>query len=138
MDPVTVLGVASGTSQLIQQGIFIIAFLSDLVSKLADAPQKLRQQTGQIKQLLELFNLFLQTHSIQKDSITGLLVACLQDAASLERRLLKLATRNGDSRAVRWKKSLQIVAAGKKVNHMFDELERDKTLLILSIQQVDR
>lgn len=138
MDPLTVEGALAGTAQLVQQGIGLIKFLSDLCSKLAAAAEELRHQSEQIRQLLDLLYLFLQTPALQKDFIAAILIMCVQTAARLEKRLTKLVANDGETRVIKWKKSLQFVMADKKLNGIFDELEREKNSLILGIQQIDR
>jgi hypothetical protein len=138
MDPLTILGAVVGAGQLVQQSFIIIKFLSDLCSDLADAPEKIRQHGEQIKQLLDLFHLFLQTPSLQKDSIAALLTTCVQRAARFQKRLIKLIVSDGENRAIKWKKSFQFVMADKKLALILTELERDKSSLILGIQQIDR
>jgi len=138
MDPLTVLGAIAGATQLVQQGSVLIKFISDLCSKLAAAPEEHRKQSEQMRQLLDLFYLFLQTPALQKNSFAAILITCMQKAVKFEKRLTKLAVTDGETRVIKWKKSLQFVMADKKMNGILDELERDKSSLILGIQQIDR
>jgi len=73
MDPLSVLGAAAASSQLLEQGAKVTKFLWDLYSKMKDSPEQIRRQIIQIEQLLSLSRLFLENPALQKDSVASIL-----------------------------------------------------------------
>jgi hypothetical protein len=55
-----VLGALAAASQLIEQGLKITIFISDLYAKVRDAPESIRKQSVQVKQLTDIARLIKQ------------------------------------------------------------------------------
>jgi hypothetical protein len=138
MDPLTVLGGTAAAAQLLQQGANITKFLWDLYSKMKDSPAAIRRQTIQIEQLLDLSRLFLQIASLQTDSVASILGTCLLQAQQFQQILKKVAVTGSDGQFKTLKKSFEAVMKEKEIVQLFDNLEREKSLLMLCIQQIDK
>ncbi len=137
MDPLSVLGAAAASSQLLEQGAKVTKFLWDLYSKMKDSPEQIRRQIIQIEQLLSLSRLFLENPALQKDSVASMLGSCLLRAQEFHRFLGKLSVRDSDGQFKKLKKSLDAVMKEDKIVVLFDNLEREKSSLILCIQEID-
>ena len=138
MDPLTILGGTAVASQLLQQGANITKFLWDLYSKMKDSPAANRRQTIQIEQLLDLSRLFLQNASLQTDSVASILGTCLLQAQQFQQVLKKVAVTSSDGQLKTLKKSFEAVMKEREIVQLFDNLEREKSSLMLCIQQIDK
>ena len=138
MDPLTILGGTAAASQLLQQGANITKFLWDLYSKMKDSPAANRRQTIQIEQLLDLSRLFLQNASLQRDSVASILGTCLLQAQQFQQVLKKVAVTSSDGQLKTLKKSFEAVMKEREIVQLFDNLEREKSSLMLCIQQIDK
>jgi len=138
MDPLTILGGTAAASQLLQQGANITKFLWDLYSKMKDSPAANRRQTIQIEQLLDLSRLFLQNASLQTDSVASILGTCLLQAQQFQQVLKKVAVTSSDGQLKTLKKSFEAVMKEREIVQLFDNLEREKSSLMLCIQQIDK
>jgi hypothetical protein len=122
----------------LEQGANITKFLWDLYSKMKRAPESIHRQIVQVEQLLGLSRLFLQNSSLQKDSVASILGTCLLQAQKFHDFLRKISVIDTDGRFKKMKKSFEAAMKEKEIIVLFDQLERDKTSLMLCIQEIDR
>lgn len=137
MDPVTVLGAVAAASQLVQQGIEITKFLSDLYSKVQEAPESVRKQLVHIEQLIDIARLIIQNPSLQKESMASILRTCLRQAVDMQNLLEKVSATEKDGRLKKIWKSVAVVTKEKKIDTLFNDLEREKSALALCILETD-
>jgi hypothetical protein len=137
-DPLSVLGAVAAASQLLEQGANVTTFLWGLYSKIKHAPESIRKQIIQVEQLLGLSRLFLQHPSLQKDSVASILGTCLLRAQEFQNFLKKILVTDTDGRFKKLKKSFEAVMKEKEIIVLFDHLEKEKTSLMLCIQEIDR
>jgi hypothetical protein len=138
MDPLSVLGAAAASSQLLQQGAKITKFLWDLHSKMKNSPETIHKEIVQIEQLIDLSRLFLQSPSLQKDSVASILGTCLLRAQEFDQELQKVSVHDSDGKFKKLKKTFEAVMKEKEIVQLFDQLEREKSSLMLCIQQIDK
>ncbi len=138
MDPLSILGATAAASQLLQQGANITKFLWGLYSKMKDSPATIRRQIIQIEQLLDLSRLFLQNPSLQTDSVASILGTCLLQTQQFQRILKEVAVTDSHSRFKTLKKSFEAMMKEKEIVQLFDNLEREKSSLMLCVQQIDK
>jgi hypothetical protein len=137
-DPLSILGAVAAASQLLEQGADLTKFLWELYSKMKNAPESIRKQIFQVEQLLGLSRLFLQNSSLQKDYVASILGICILRAQEFHCFLKKMSVVDTDGRFKKIKKSFEVVMKEKEIVVLLDHLEREKTSLMLCIQEVDR
>jgi hypothetical protein len=138
MDPLTVLGAASSTAQLLQQGTQIVKFLYDLRLKMKEAPEKIQRQSCQVQQLSLFLELFLHNTSLQKDSVALVLDTCLQRSQELQSYLDDMSPDKAKGKLRKFRKAFKSVVKERDTAVLFDSLEREKTSLMLCIQEIDK
>lgn len=136
-DPVTILGAAAAATQLLQQGFQITKFICELYSRIQDAPESIRKQVMQIEQLTDLARLIIQNPSLQTASVTSILSTCLWNAAEVQGILKKVSATTKDGQLKKVQKALTAVMKEKGIFALFNNLEREKSLLTLYIQEID-
>jgi hypothetical protein len=136
-DPLTILGAAAAASQLLQQGFQITSFICQLYSKVQDAPESIRKQVMQIEQLIDLARLIIQNPSLQTASVASILSTCMRSAAEVQGILKKVSTTTKDGQLKKVRKALTAVMKEKEILALFNNLEREKGLLTLCIQEID-
>jgi hypothetical protein len=137
MDPLSLLGAVAAASQLVAQGIQITFILSDLCLKAKEAPDTIRKQTAQVEQLINLARLIIQTPSLQKDSIASVLGTCLRTAEQCLASLKKEFMTDKDGKLKKAQKLFSALLKEKEIGRVFDDLEKEKTSLILCITAID-
>jgi ribosomal protein L17 len=136
-DPLTILGAAAAASQLLQQGFQITSFICQLYSKVQDAPESIRKQVMQIEQLIDLARLIIQNPSLQTASVASILSTCMRSAAEVQGILKKVSTTTKDGQLKKVRKALTAVMKEKEILALFNNLEREKGLLTLCMQEID-
>jgi hypothetical protein len=137
MDPLTVLGAASSAAQLLQQGTQLVKFLYDLRLKMKEAPEKIQRQSRQVQQLSLFLELFLHNASLQKDSVALVLNTCLQRSQELQSYLDDMSPNKAKGRLRKFRRAFKSVVKEHDTAILFDSLEREKTSLMLCIQEID-
>jgi hypothetical protein len=138
MDLLTVLGAASSAAQLLQQGTQIVTFLYDLRLKMKEAPKKIQRQSYQVEQLSLLLELFLRNVSLQKDSVALVFDTCLKRCQELQSYLDEISPDKAKGSLRKFGKAFESVVKEHDTADLFDSLEREKTLLMLCIQEIDK
>jgi len=137
MAGVEVLCALAAASQLIEQGLKIGTFISDLYSKVRDPPESIRKQSVQVEQLITVVRLIEHNPSLQVDSVGSILRNCTGEAEKLKEILENISTAAGDGKARKLWKALDGVAKEKKILALFANLEREKSSLALCIETID-
>lgn len=137
MDPLSILGATAAASQLFQQGLDISKFLWELYSRGQEAPEVIRRHIAEVDQLTELAKLIQQNPSLNHASIASVLDSCLSVTQPFQAMLQELSTSGQDGRFVRLQKAVLVVLKEKEIDRFFEQLERAKSSLIISIQRID-
>ena len=137
MAGVEVLGTLTAASQLIEQGLKIALFISDLYSKVRDAPESIRKQSVQVEQLIDIAGLIKRNPQLQTAFVECTLRNCVDQAEELQEILGKISTAAGDGRARKLWKALDGVIKEKRILALFAKLEREKSSLALCIETID-
>jgi hypothetical protein len=136
-EALAVLGAVSAASALAEQSIKIIRFLSDLPTKVRDAPASIQNQVVQVQQLVEIARLIEHNPSLQTSGIASILGTCGREAQQLLDVLWKLSVAAEDGRAKKLWKAIDGMKKEKDILAHLDGLEREKSALTLCISSID-
>ena len=136
-DPLTALGATAAICQIAVQLVQSTISITEFLKKLKNAPDLVRKQNAHVEQLNGIARLIIQNASLQTDSISSMLESCLHQAEELRRLFLKDTINGTDGSFVKLQKALTSAMNDKKAQKMFSQLEREKTLLMLCIQEID-
>jgi hypothetical protein len=137
MDPLSILGAVAAASQLFEQGLKITSFLYELYGKAKEAPESIQKQTVKVEQLIDLALLVKENPSLQTEAVASILRTCLRTAEQFQKTLKKVSIADEDGK---WKKAGKVASAlfkDKEIIQYFDEIEKEKTSLVLCIQEID-
>jgi len=132
-----VLGGLAAASQLVQQSLKAISFISDLYEKVRDAPESIRKQAVQVEQLVDIARLIEQNPSLQTDAIISILQSCQGEAQQLLDILWKVLVVAGDGKLKRLWKTVDGITREKNILDHLRKLEQEKTSLALCIVTID-
>ena len=127
----------AAASQLAEQGIKVISFISDLYEKIRDAPESIRKQTVQVEQLIDIARLIEHNPSLQTNAIKSLLQSCQTEALQLLDILWKVLAAADDGRARRLWKTVDGIRKEKKILRHLGKLVQEKSSLALCIATID-
>jgi hypothetical protein len=136
-DPVTILGAAAAASQLLQQGVRMTKFIRELYFKVQDAPESICKQVMQIEQFTGLTRLIIQNTSLQTASVASILSTCMRTAAQVQGILKKVSATTKDGQLKKVQKALTALMKEKEILALFNNLEKEKSLLTLCIHEID-
>jgi hypothetical protein len=137
MAGVEVLGALAAASQLAEQSLNIAIFISNLYSKVRDAPESIRKQSVQLEQLIDIAKLIEHNPPLQTDLVGSILRNCVSEAEKLQEILANISTATGDGKIRELWKALDGVAKEKRILALFANLEREKSSLALCIETID-
>jgi hypothetical protein len=83
MSGLEVLGALAAASQLGEQGLKIINYISELYVKVQDAPNSIRKHKAQVEQLIEIEGLIKNNPPLQTDMVGSTLRVCSSEAEKL-------------------------------------------------------
>jgi hypothetical protein len=135
-DPITILGAVAASSQVIQQAYNITKFFFEVYSEVKEAPALVLSRIRHVEQLIEVSKLVHQTPGLQTDEVATVLRACYDKSATLYSKLKELLVVADDKRWQKLKKSLTALMQKKDLVILFDDLEREKSTLILCLQAI--
>ena len=127
----------AAAGQFIEQGTKIVLLVSDVYSKIRDAPESIRGQVVQVEQLIDISKLIERNLSLQTNAVASILRTCLLKATKLQEILGKLSVSAQDGKSKKLWKALDGLTKEKKIDALFQNLEQQKSSLALSIQAVD-
>lgn len=137
MSGLEVLGALAAASQLTEQGLKIAFFISDLYSKIRDAPESIRKHSVQVEQLLGLARLIEHNPSLQTNPVESILHNCVSEAEKLKETLANISTTAGDGTGRKLWKALGGLAEETRILELFANLEREKSSLTLCIEAIN-
>jgi hypothetical protein len=135
-DPLSVLGATAAALQIASQAFEIVKYLSRLYGKIKDAPELKQTRISHLEQLIEISKLIAKTPLLQTAEVQKVLVACLRMIMKLRDLLEKYSL--GDHAKI--KKVVNALKIGNKeddIAMLLANIEREKSLLALSIHQID-
>lgn len=135
-DPLSILGAIAAASQLAQQAFEIVKFFSDLYAKIQDPGKSIQTRMQHVEQLIDISKLIAKTPTLQTAPIQSVLVTCLQTAITLREVLQELSS-DEEGRLRRIMKAVRAVRKDDKIMILLDNIERDKSSLLLCIHQID-
>jgi hypothetical protein len=137
MSGLEILGVAASAVQLAQLSLAIVTTWSSLFLQLRDIPNTVQNRILQVKTLGDIARLIGSKSHLQTEELKVVLDRCLKAAGAL-RDVLQGLFVEGDGPAVkRWAKSVGGLVMERKVLELMQNLEREKTALVLSIASID-
>ncbi|TGO17030.1 hypothetical protein BTUL_0021g00270 [Botrytis tulipae] len=137
MDPLSILGAIAASSQIAQQSYDAIKFLNDINTQMQNGPKKIRGQIQHIEQFIALLVLVINNTSLQTSEISSVVKTCLGSAKDIKDCLGSYLATADDKKRVKLRKAFTAVRAENKIASMIADLERERSLLSLYIQNID-
>ena len=135
-DPLTILGATAASTQLAVQATKSIIFLMDLRTRMNSASEDVQKYTIHVEQLINLTELFQDTPSLHTP-IAPTLKTCLVQAQKILDFMQKFTVKDTENWFRKSKKKFRVALKDKEINQMFEQLEREKTSLMIAVAQVD-
>lgn len=132
-----VLGAVAAASQVAEQCLKIIGFISGIYKAVRDAPESIQKQVVQAEQLLGIATLIEYNVSLQTNPVTSILRSCQQEAEKLLDTLSKISIAASDGKATKLWKALDGTTKEKKILKHLETLEQQKSSLALCIATID-
>jgi hypothetical protein len=135
-DPLSVLGAAAAALQISSQAFELVKYLSGLYGKIKDAPELMQTRISHLEQLIEISKLIAKTPPLQTKEVQKVLQACLGTIMKLQGLLGKYSLEDHG----KIKKIVNALKIGNKeddIAMLLAAIERQKSLLALSIHQID-
>jgi hypothetical protein len=129
-DPLTALGALAATAQLAEQVIKVSGLIYELYTNIQQAAKIIGSRMLAVNRLISISRLIMTNAALQTEAIALVLGTCLNTAAKLKSVLEKM-------KGNRLKQAVLVMAKEKEIIGMFDELEKEKSSLMLCIQEVD-
>jgi len=133
MTGVEVLGGLASIAQLLEYSLKLSSLVSEVYSRVKEAPERVIMHTAQIHQLVDTARLIERSSDLQKPIIEVHLKATLTEAARLQRILERMIEdyTKGPSKKRIWN---AVRGAGeRRMLTSFERLEKEKSALILCI-----
>lgn len=137
MDPLSALGAAAAASQFVDQGLKVTIIISGFYSSMRDAPDTVRHNLFQVEQLISISKLIIQNPALQTASIHSTLSTSLGEASKLQHALKKVHVLKAAGSVEHARKAFMTVMKEKGIVQLFANLEREKTALVLCIQEIN-
>jgi len=129
-DPLTALGAIAATAQLAEQVIKVSGLIYELYTNIQQAAKIIGSRVLAVNRLIGISRLIMTNAALQTEAIALVLSTCLSTAAKLKSVLEKM-------KGNRLKQAVLVMAKEKEIIGMFDDLEKEKSSLMLCIQEVD-
>lgn len=133
MSGLEILGAAASAFQLAQVSLAITRFLLQV----QDAPKTIQTRTEQVQSLVNVANLISSNPPLQTAEIKSILDNCLLRANALKEIIQGLLVDKKGSAIKRWSKAVEGAIVEKKILGLIQELEIDKSALVLRITSID-
>ena len=142
MDPITGMSAVAAAAGLADVGLKIARFLVELSRTIKDLPSSVRGQIEPIEQLVALARLILVNPGLQTDSVAEVLRTCFSIAGTLEKTLQSIGTNKEGKMLKRvvkrvWKSLVAVAGKINEIEKLSVQLERQKSTLIICIQEHD-
>lgn len=135
-DPLSALGAAAAALQIASQAFELIKYLSGLYNKIKDAPELMQTRISHLEQLIEISNLIVKTRPLQTAEVQKVLVACIRMIMKL-RALLEKHPLEDQGKMKKIVNAFRIANKEDDIAMLLTAIEREKSLLALSIHQID-
>jgi hypothetical protein len=136
MSGVEVIGAISSVAQLVDVCFRVIQSLSDLLSTVRRIPEAMKQRQANVEQLQEILRMIRDCPVLQTANIGQVLERIATKLQNLRGILQKLIN-TSDKGIKKYCRALFGAVQEKRIISVFNELESDKTMLILCIVNVD-
>ena len=136
-DPLTVLGAFAAASQVLEQTLRIASFIYEVYNDIQDVPDFISNRLRQIEQLAGASKAIQQSLALQTDEVAAALRSCMYKTTKIQLQLKESLPTVEDGRWRRLQKSLLVVMRKKDTMGMFEDLEREKSSLMLCIQAIE-
>ena len=133
-DPLTIIGATAASAQLLEQALKITQLVYGVYSDIREAPAFVADRVQHIEQLIGVAKVIQQSPALQNDEAVGVLKTCRDKTSRIHLKLTEALPKSSDGRWQRLKKSLAVVFQKKDLAILFDDLEREKSSLILAMQ----
>jgi len=138
MDPIIGMSAVAAAAGLADVGLKIARFLVELSRTIKDLPSSVRGQIEPIEQLVALARLILVNPGLQTDSVAEVLRTCFSIAGTLEKTLQSIGTNKEGKMVERvWKSLVAVSGRINEIEKLSLQLERQKSTLIICIQEHD-
>jgi hypothetical protein len=135
-DPLTIVGAAATSAQLLEQAFKITQLVYEVYSKIRKAPAFVAERLDHIEQLIGIAKVIQQSAALQTNEIAAALNVCLDKTRKIHLKLKEALPGDNDKRWHRMKKSLVVVFQKNDFVTLFEDLDREKASLILAIQSI--
>jgi len=132
-DPLTILGATAASTQLLEQAFKIAQLIYEVYSEIRKAPAFVADRLRHIEQLISIAKVIQQSPALQIDEVVGVLNMCMDKTRRIHPKLKEALPGNDDRRWKRLTKSLIVIFQKKDIVTLFDDLEREKSSLMLAI-----
>lgn len=135
MAGVEALGITAAVLQLTQQVFVIVSTLGEIYGTVQDAPAKLRDGAEQLTRLVEITKGIEESKLFETDSVQAQLNAVVSRAKAIQNSITDLKAQSKGTA----KRYLRVIAGNikeKKLIGHFQQLEKEKTALMLAISSV--
>ena len=136
-EAVVLLSAVASCSQLAEQLIKACRRIYKAYRRIDDDPLSHRKDLEHLDQISGIARLIIQNPALQTDSVASVLRTCLSEVEELRRLLNECSASNKDRPMEKIRKALLAVVNGKKVEALFQRLEKQKMSLALCIHEVD-
>lgn len=133
MSGLEILGAAASAFQLAQVGLATTRFLLQV----QDTPKTIQTRVLQVQSLIEVARLISCKPQLQTAEIGSILDNCLPRANGLNEIIQGLLVDKKGSTIKKWTKSVEGAVVERKLLGLMQELEIDKTALVLQITSID-
>jgi hypothetical protein len=131
-----IIGVISSITQLLDFGLKLTSLVTEVYSRVKEAPERIAIHTAQIRRLVDTARLIERSSELQKPIVDIHLTAILTEAKGLQCILERTVA--DYSKGSRKKRAWNALVGGeeKRILNGFDRLEKEKSALILCINLI--
>ena len=134
-EAVVLLGAIASSSQLAEQLIKACRRIYKAYRLIDDDSLSLRKHLVHLEQLKGIARLIIQNPGLQRDSVASVLTTCLSEVEEMQRLLDECTTTKKNRPKEKIQKAFNAAANAKKVEALFQRLERQERFLALCIQE---
>jgi hypothetical protein len=135
MTGIEVLGIVAAVFQLSQQTIAISSALGDIYGTVRAAPAKLKDGERQLDRLVEIAKVIEQNQLIQTEAVQTQLYSIVNRTDTLRKLITRISSSSNRTAKKYWRVVTGNVKEKEMIEH-FDQIEKEKTGLILIIMEV--
>jgi hypothetical protein len=137
VDPLSVVSALAAASQLTELCLKMTLFLYEVPSRFCGSREFVNMTAQQVEQLTAISRQIISNPSLQTQTMSGILEACLHEAGSLYKFLQDVIILSRDSRRTRFKKTFTGFRNRELIEARAGALEKWKGLLALCISEIN-